>query len=349
VAGDKQVSLSWSSLKDDNRKSYLLEYSVNGQTWTKVATLGATATSSVVTSLTNGVSTVFRLTPSGDAGAGVASITSVTPGAPAQAPTALTAQSGDSQVDLSWTAPTDTGGLKINNYIIEESTDGTNWILASSTDGSTTEVNLQGLKNYTNYTFRVSAVTNFGKGLSATLATNASALPSAPLALHIVSFGSQTVTIGWAFPTGASASSVNGFKIEQSIDGTTWTADPQASASALTSTLNGLTNGTTYEIRVTPIAGSGLGASSVILATPGNAPSAATGLAAVSGNGQVTLTFTTPANNGGFSIDNYTVQIANSSNGPWRLQILALPSPELPFLASRTTQLTTSVFMRLTR
>ena len=321
VGADKQVTLSWSNPKDDNRKGYLLDYSVDGQTWSKAVTLPATATSSIVTGLSNGVSTIFRLTPTGDAGSGVASIVSVTPGVVAQAPTALTAQSGDSQVDLSWTAPVDTGGLKINNYVIEQSTDGTNWTLASSTPGDVTQVNLQGLKNYTNYTFRVSAITNFGKGLSAVLATNAAALPSAPLSLHIVTSASKTVTVGWAYPAGAPTGSITGFQVEQSLDGAAWTTVQTASGSALTATLNGLTNGTTYEIRVTPISGAGAGASSVILAAPGAAPDAVTKLAAVSGDKKVVLTFTPPATNGGYSVDYYTVEQALSANGPWTVAI----------------------------
>ena len=307
---------------------------MDGQTWTKTAPLDASATSAVVTGLTNGVSTIFRLTPTGVAGSGVASIATATPGAPAQAPTALTAQSGDSQVDLSWTAPADTGGLKITGYVIEESTDGTTWTLASSTAGDTTQVNLQGLKNYTNYTFRVSAVTNFGKGLSAVLATNASALPSAPLALHIVSTASTTVTIGWTLPTGATANSISGFQIDQSIDGSKWIGVTTAPGSALSATISGLTNGTTYELRVTPIAGSGQGASSVILAAPGSAPDAVGGLTATAGDKKVTLNFKPPASNGGYSVDYYTVDIATSPRGPW--------TPAIPNSGSSLTKIDVS-------
>ena len=321
VGADKQVTLSWTTIKDDNRKSYFLDYSVDGQTWSKAVTVNGTATSAVVTGLTNGVSTIFRLTPSGDGGTGVAAIVSVTPGVVAQPPTALTAQAGDGQVDLSWTAPVDTGGLKINNYVIESSTDGTNWTLASSTPGDTTQVNLQGLKNFTNYTFRVSAITNFGKGLPAVLSATASALPSAPLALHIVSTASQTVTIGWALPAGAPAGAITGFQVEKSVDGAAWTAVQTASGTSLSSTLTGLVNGTTYEIRVTPISGAGLGASSVIIAAPGAAPDVVKTLSATAGDKKVTLNFATPANNGGYSVDYYSVQSATSANGPWTLII----------------------------
>ena len=318
VGADKQVTLSWSNPKDDNRTGYLLDYSLDGQTFSKAVTLGASVGSAVVTGLSNGVSTIFRLTPMGKAGNGVAATASATPGVVSQPPTSFTAQSGDSQVDLSWIAPVDTGGLKINNYVIEESTDGTNWTLASTTPGGTTQVNLQGLKNYTNYTFRVSAITNFGKGLSVVLATNASALPSAPLSLHIVSTASKTVTIGWTLPTGATAGSISGYQIEQSIDGSVWTNVVTASGTAVSAAISGLTNGTTYEIRVTPVAGSGQGASSVILVAPGSAPDSVTALSATAGDKKVTLNFTTPATNGGYSIDYYTVDMGNSASGPWK-------------------------------
>ena len=321
VGADKQVTLSWSNPKDENRTGYLLDYSLDGQTFSKAITLDAGASSSVVTGLTNGVATIFRLTPMGKAGNGVASIASVTPGVVAQPPTSLTAQSGDSQVDLNWVAPTDTGGLKINNYVIEESTDGTTWTLASTTPGDTTQVNLQGLKNFTNYNFRVSAITNFGKGLPATLSANASALPSAPVSLHIVSTASKTVTVGWSLPAGAPAGSISGFQIEKSLDGTVWTTDQTAGGTATQATLAGLSNGTTYEIRVTPISGAGVGASTVILAAPGAAPDAPTALSAAAGDQKVTLNFTAPVNNGGYSVDYYTVQQATSPNGPWNVVI----------------------------
>ena len=317
VGGDKTVTLSWPISTDSLRTGYLVDYSTDGQNFSKPIAVPANATTTTISGLTNGVSTVFRLTPVGASGNGVASVTSVTPGVAADAPSSLTAQSGDSQVDLSWVAPTNTGGLAINSYLIEESTDGTNWSVAASTDGSTTSVNLQGLKNFTSYTFRVSAITNFGKGQSATLSATATVLPSAPLSLHVVSTGSQTVTIGWALPTDASAGQITGFKVEQSVDGNTWTQVANASGTSLTATLTGLTNGTTYEIRVSPISGAGQGASSVILAAPGAVPGQVTGLTATPGDKKVVLTFTTPTNNGGYSIDYYYVEVAKSPNGPW--------------------------------
>ena len=130
VGANSSVNLTWANTKDSLRTGYRVDYSADGQTWIKGLALPPGATSAVVSNLSNGVADVFRLTPVGDAGDGIASLASVTPGVASQPPVNLSAQSGDSQVNLSWLPPTDSGGLKVNNYVIEQSTDGTSSELA---------------------------------------------------------------------------------------------------------------------------------------------------------------------------------------------------------------------------
>src|SRR5207237_706620 len=57
-----------------------------------------------------------------------------------QPPTGLTATAvSSSQINLSWTAPSNTGGYAITGYKIERSTDGgTTWSIIQSNTGSTT-------------------------------------------------------------------------------------------------------------------------------------------------------------------------------------------------------------------
>src|SRR5207237_761043 len=57
-----------------------------------------------------------------------------------QPPTGLTATAvSSSQINLSWTAPSNTGGSAITGYKIERSTDGgTTWSIIQSNTGSTT-------------------------------------------------------------------------------------------------------------------------------------------------------------------------------------------------------------------
>jgi hypothetical protein len=102
-----------------------------------------------------------------------------------------------------------------------------------------------------------------------------------------------------------------------------------------------LTSGTTYEIRVTPVTGAGVGASSILLATPGSVPGTITGLSTLAGDKKVILSFTPPAISGGFSIDYYQVQIGKSLSGPWSIAIVnsgsSIPRMDVPNLSNDTT------------
>lgn len=77
------------------------------------------------------------------------------------APTGLSATAGNTQLSLSWTAPTTTHGT-ITNYLVEYTASGgsAQYVLTGSTGTSYT---LTGLTNGTSYTVRVAAV-NFTAG-----------------------------------------------------------------------------------------------------------------------------------------------------------------------------------------
>ena len=80
-------------------------------------------------------------------------------------PTGLTATaSSSSQINLSWTAPSNNGGSAITGYEIERSTDGgTTWsVLVSNTGSTGTTYSDTGLAANTAYTYRVSAINSVG-------------------------------------------------------------------------------------------------------------------------------------------------------------------------------------------
>ena len=86
-----------------------------------------------------------------------------TPTAPGK-PTELTATaSGSTQIDLSWTAPTDTGGSAITGYKIEVSTDGSTWTDRVADTGSPdTSYSHTGLAAGDTRHYRVSAINGAG-------------------------------------------------------------------------------------------------------------------------------------------------------------------------------------------
>ena len=82
-----------------------------------------------------------------------------------QPPTGLTATTvSSSQINLSWTAPSNNGGSAITGYKIEKSTDGgTTWSTIVSNTGSTsTTYSDTGLAASTTYAYRVSAINSVG-------------------------------------------------------------------------------------------------------------------------------------------------------------------------------------------
>lgn len=81
-----------------------------------------------------------------------------------QSPTGLVATTvSSSQINLSWTAPSDDGGSPITGYKIERSTNGGTFsILASNTASTDTSFSDTSLAASTTYTYRVSAINSVG-------------------------------------------------------------------------------------------------------------------------------------------------------------------------------------------
>lgn len=80
-------------------------------------------------------------------------------------PTNLVGTSGDSQVSLSWSAPTENGGAAITDYVVQYSSDGGSiWETFSRSASVVTSAVVTSLLNGTSYLFRVAAVNSVGAG-----------------------------------------------------------------------------------------------------------------------------------------------------------------------------------------
>ena len=121
-------------------------------------------------------------------------VTATAPGAP----TGLTATAnGQTQIDLSWTAPSDDGGASITGYKIEVSTNGSSWSdLEANTGSSSTSYSHTGLDPGSTRHYRVSATNSEGTGDESNVAnaTTESEANSAPEAVG--SIPDQTIVLG---------------------------------------------------------------------------------------------------------------------------------------------------------
>ena len=143
------------------------------------------------------------------------------------------------------------------------------YTLASSTY---TQI-VSGLTNGTTYNFRIAYVTNIGVGTYSTISATPITTSSAVQGIQaLVSDG--TVTLYWTAPASSGGQAVSGYKVEQSTDNSTWTT-LAANAALPGSTgyaISGLTNGTAYYFRITPITLAGNGATAIINSTPAALP-----------------------------------------------------------------------------
>lgn len=90
----------------------------------------------------------------------------------ATAPLTLVATAGNTQVALTWTAPSSDGGENISDYVVEYSPNvATVWNKVVRTASTTLSYTVTGLTNATTYTFRVSATNGSGTGPTSAITT----------------------------------------------------------------------------------------------------------------------------------------------------------------------------------
>ena len=170
VRGDGQVQLSWAAPQSDGGSAvtdYIIQYSTDGSSWQSFSHAALISTSVTVTGLANGTGYQFRVARVNDLGMSVYSANSpaVTPATVPSSPTNVVGVHGNSQVALSWTAPSDDGGLSIRDYTIQYSSDsGASWQTFTDALSAATSTTVTGLINGTGYLFRVASVNDLGTG-----------------------------------------------------------------------------------------------------------------------------------------------------------------------------------------
>ena len=297
--GSTQVSLAWTAPSENGGAAidYYLVY-VGGV----AGTTQYTTTAATITGLTNGQTYSFTVSAHNLAGNGSQSVAAAsTPFTVPGTPGGLTATPGSTQVSLAWTAPSENGGAAIDYYLVYVGG------VAGTTQYTTTAATITGLTNGQTYSFTVSAHNLAGNGSQTSgvsAAPNATvAIPDSPTGLAAVASDAQ-VSLSWTAPAGNGGAAIDYYIVYQ--DGT-----DVLHATGTSATVKSLVDGKAYGFTVAAHNSVGIGAqTSAVSATPTLAPAvpgAPTGLSAVPGSAQVSITWAAPTSNGGAAIDYYIV------------------------------------------
>ena len=251
------VALSWMAPSQTvGITTYLVEYSKDGSTWTTFTRPDSTVTTTTVTGLEAGTAYTFRVTPSigtsVSAAAATLSNSATTNFQRVTNAVATPSTSIFSTVNLAWSAPTITTNL--DNYQIEVSTDGVTWVVFERTASITTSASVTGLTFGTSYRFRITP--RFSAVLETTgQATTAAITTGSPTVSNVVaskvSLSNTSLALTWNAPVMTSGLAT--YKVEVSTDGTTWSEFVRANSTVASVTVTGLTPGTSYRFRVTPV------------------------------------------------------------------------------------------------
>jgi phosphodiesterase/alkaline phosphatase D-like protein len=277
-----EIDLSWTN-NATNQTGFSIQRSTDGTTFTPLAAVAANVTSFKDTGLTAHTQYFYRVQATNANGgslfSNVASASTSSTGIPAAPSNLLATAVSTSEIDLSWTNnATDQTG-----FLIQRSTDGTNFTSLATVAANVTSFNDTGLTANTQYFYRVQATNANGGSLfsnvaSATTNTN---MPAAPSNLMATAVSTSEIDLFWT----NNATNQTGFLIQMSTDGITFTQLATVAGNVTSFKNTGLTANTQYFYRVQATNANGASpfsnVASATTATSSGTPAAPSNLVAV--------------------------------------------------------------------
>src|SRR5579875_783710 len=334
AASTSQIDLSWSPPADLGGlliTGYKIDRSTNGgSTWsTIVFSTGNAQTTYANGGLSPGTTYWYRVSAITliltSAPSNTASATTLTPVTPPGAPSGLVATGGNSQVALSWNAPSSNGGSAITSYDIYRGTSPGGEASGPVASGVTsTRYTDTGVANGQAYYYQVRAVNSAGTGAASNEASaTPSTAPGAPSGL-VATGGNSQVALSWNAPSSNGGSAITSYDIYRgtSPGGEAGTPLTIVGGSALSYADTSAANGQTYyyTVRASNSAGTGpqSNEASATPSAPVTPPSPPTGLAASeASSSQIDLSWNTPSSDGGSAITGYMVERSSDSGSTW--------------------------------
>jgi len=254
-------------------------------------------------SYTFSVAAVTSFGSSPDSASSTSAICASAPGMPGDVKVSV---NGASTLNVSWRAPTDTGGTALTGYLVTLTRIDTGVSATQQVPAARTTLQLTNLGPGVAYSVSVAATNAAGTSNSTSAVTATPGLPTAaPGEVRKVSAkaGYSSAVITWTAPASNGGSPVMSYTVTSAPDAKQCTA----SAPAVTCTITGLTNGTAYTF--TAVAANTVGTSPVSApsnsVTPNQLPGTPMNLTATTGSGRVTLSWAAPTDGG--PVSRYTV------------------------------------------
>ncbi len=202
-------------------------------------------------------------------------------------------------MQLSWTVPTD-GGLTLTAFKVYRglSAGAESAIPLATLGGTATGFLDTTAVNGTTYFYKVSAVNSLGETLSNEVSALPASIPGAPT-LAVPTTASNTVNLSWTAPASDGGSPITNYRVYRGTSSGGEALLTTLGAGATTYPDTAVVNGTTYWYQVAAVNAVGEARSVERSATPTGPPTVPLSPVANASNGQVVLTWSAPASNGG--------------------------------------------------
>ncbi len=295
-AGDRRVALSWAAAAANGAD--ITAYGVRwrgGGAWSGWATLGSSARSHTLGSLTNGVEHTFEVRAENEVGWGTAASVSARPEEPLPPAARLSAYRGDGRATLDWSV----ASTVLYDWEYRRSTNGgSSWSGWTSMPyaGVKRSYEVRGLTNGVAYTFQIRALNSAGAAgpLSNRETVTPAGRPGRPENLQ-GSAGDRRVALSWA-AAAANGADITAYGVRWRGGGA-WSGWATLGSSARSYTKESLSNGVEYAFEVRATNDVGWGSVSSVSARPeAPLPAKPTGLSATGGDSRVSLRWDDPHN-----------------------------------------------------